>query len=59
MINLICASFKAIYMSIWANIRVQLYMKSVNDMDKTLLQWFYDQVIIIDIVCEPNAVTHP
>ena len=45
-------------MSIWANIRVQFYMKSVNDMDKTLLQWFYDQVIIIDIVCEPNAVTH-
>ena len=45
-------------MSIWANIRVQLYMKSVNDMDKTLLQWFYDKVIGIKIVCGTNAVTH-
>ena len=44
-------------MSIWANIRVQLYMRSANDIDKTLLQWFYDQVIGIEIVCEINTVT--
>ena len=39
-------------MSIWANIRVQLYMWSVNDINKTLPQWFYDQVIGIETVCE-------
>ena len=39
-------------MSIWANIRVQLYMWSENDVNKMLLQWIYDQVIGIETVCE-------
>ena len=45
-------------MSIWADIDVQLYMRSVNDVDKTLLQGFCHQVIDIEIVCETNTVPH-
>ena len=44
-------------MLIWADIRVQLYMRSVNDIGKTLLQWYCDQVLGIEIVCETNTVT--
>ena len=50
-------SLKAMCMLIWADIRVQLYMRSVNDIGKTLLQWYCDQVLGIEIVCETNTVT--
>ena len=50
-------SLKAMCMLIWADIRVQLYMRSVNDIGKTLLQWYCDQVLGIEIVFETNTVT--
>ena len=53
----IFASLKAICMPIWADIHVQLYMRSVNDIGKALLQWFCDQVLGNKIVCETNSVT--
>ena len=44
-------------MPIWAEIHVQLYMMSVNDIGKALLHWFCDKVLGIKIVCETNSVT--
>ena len=50
-------SLKAMCMLIWADIRVQLYMRSVNNIGKTLLQEYCDQLLSIEIVWETNTVT--